>query len=224
MNSKVYRGIGNEFRALSQLKLMRRLRDQYNIRSVLNAPYDHATDPEVDNQPFAKWRAWVDVNLEHPHIRFGEPYDMVWNFDFIQRHPALLKDMIQLSRRYVLAFAPNRYNGGQLIHGIYHRIHKDKCLHPEHGNATLMTKDGLETFFRSHDLKVLECSQMDLAPWPDWVVSLGVFFSAPKTSVGTDIYRNTPHLPMPKQLLAFEELIKPLAFTWGHHIYCLGEK
>jgi hypothetical protein len=201
---------------------MVRLRAQYGIRSVLNAPYDHATDPEVDNQPFKKW---IAVRLCSFAPSYGSNgFDLVWNFDFLQRDPSLLKGMIQLSRRYVLAFVPNRYNGGQLIHGLYHKVHGDTCLHPERGDPKLMTRRGLEALFRSHNLKVLESNEIDLAPWPDYAISLGVFFSAPKMARGLDIYKNTPHLPMPKQLLAFEELIKPLSFTWGHHCFCLGEK
>ena len=218
----IYRGVGNRWREISQLKLMARLRDEYGIRSVLNAPYDYATDPEVDNEPFEEWAAWQTTTEPAPILNLS--HDMVWNFDFIQRHPTLLKDMIHLSKRYVLVFVPNRYNGGQVIHALYHRLHGDVCLHPERGDPRLMTRRGLETLFCSHNLKVLESAEIDLAPWGDYAISLGVFFSAPKTSVGTDIYRNTPHLPLPKQLLAFEELINPFSFTWGHHCYCFGEK
>ena len=217
-----YRGIGNLFREWSQAQLMTRLRDQYDIRSVLNAPYDHATDPEVDNEMFGRWDAW---EILHPSIApLGVYYDLVWNFDFVQRYPVLLEDMILMSNKYVLAFVPNRYNGGQFMHGIYHRLHGSTCTHPEGGNPQLMTKQGLVALFESVGLHVLEVDGVDLAPWPDYTVPIGKFFATPNNDVPISIYEGTPRIPIPKQLLSFERLIKPLGWTWAHHLYCLGEK
>lgn len=217
----MYRGVGNRWRELSQLKLMTRLRDEYGIRSVLNAPYDHATDPEIDNQPFSRVTALHF--LPYPHYGIGRS-DLVWNFDFVQRQPSLLEGMIALSHKYVLAFVPNRYNGGQVIHALYHRLHGNACVHPEGGDPSLMTRIGIATLFRAYGLKVLECSGVDSAPWFDWVQPLGQFFTTPRTEHPETIYGGTPHLPVPKQLLAFEDLIKPLDLIWAHHCYCLGEK
>jgi len=214
----VYRGLGNEWREQSQLCLMKRLRDEYGIRTVLNAPYDHATDPEIDNAPFEKWRAWKDF----PVLRIQS--DLVWNFDFVQRQPYMLHVMKYFSRKYVLAFVPNRYNAGQMIHGFYHKLHGNVCSHPEGGDFSLMTRAGLEHLFESNNLTVVESGGIDSPMWPDWVVSLANFLRTPDNSNPLSIYDNTPHLPMPKQLLAFEQLVKPIDFAQAHHCYCLGEK
>jgi hypothetical protein len=218
----MYRGIGNEFRELSQLELMRRLRDQYEIRTVLNAPFDHATDPAVDNQPFESWVAWP--SLREKSVPGKSSFDLVWNFDFVQRNPTLLTEMTKLTRRYVLAFVPNRYNGGALIHALYHRMHGTICYHPESGDPALMHRRGLEFLFRSFGLRIQESGWIDSPPWPDYTQPLAKFFTTPEAGRPEAIYEKTPHLPLPKQLLSFERLARSLRFTLAHHCYCLGEK
>jgi len=216
----MYRGIGNVFRELSQLQLMRRLRDQYDIRSVLNAPFDHATDPKVDNQLFEKWEAWSSLNQSTSNT---ENFDLVWNFDFVQRIPSLLKAMSAFATKFVLAFVPNGYNGGALIHAFYHRVHQDVCYHPEAGDAALMNRQGLESLFRFAGLRVLESGWIDSPPWLDYTQPLAKFFTTPEPGRPESIYDKSPHLPMPKSLLAFERLARPFHFTSAHHCFCLGE-
>jgi hypothetical protein len=217
----MYRGIGNEFRELSQLQLMRRLRDQYSIRSVLNAPFDHSTDPNVDNQPFCNWVAWQFLSQT---LGSTSSFDLVWNFDFVQRFPSLLSVMRELTRRYVLAFVPNRYNGGALIHALYHRIHGNTCYHPESGDPALMNRRGLEWLFRFSGMRIVESGWIDSPPWPDYTQPLAKFLTTPEVGRPESIYEGTPRLPLPRPLLSFERIAKPLRFTLAHHCYCLGER
>ncbi len=207
---KNYRGIGDEYRALSQLKLMRRLRDKYHIYKVLNAPYDHSTTPEVDNEPFNE----ADWN-KNPMLD-TEEYDMVWNFDFIQRDPNIF---LYMNGTYALVFTPSSTNPGNIFHKIFHRWRKVECTHPERGDHGLMTKRGLTRFMEQQGFQVLECGYVDLAPWPDTVVTVKEFLGISKGGG-----REMMALPFSSKLLNIEGLLKPFSIIFGHHLYCLAKR
>lgn len=207
----MYRGIGNEFRELSQAKLLHKLQKLYQFKTVLNAPYDHATDPEIDNKIFPNYKA--DLSLQrYP----ANSFDLVWNFGFLQRHPQIIKDMKHVSLRYVLAFVPNGLNPGAIFHQIYHATHDGPCNHPESGEPSLMNLRGLKAIFQEAKVKILEAGYIDAPIWFDTVVTL--------TELAGSSTRRPLRLPFTHNLLAVEKLMMPFSFIMAHHAYAFGSK
>jgi len=205
-----YRGIGNEYREYSQDRLLTRLNNVYELTPILNAPFDHSTDPTRDNKIFG-----TDFTVSKDLKSFKDrQFQCVWNFGFIQRYPNILKEMKRTTRKYVLCFVPNGYNPGMIIHRLYHITYSSQCHHPERGNPSLMTKNGIELLFRRNDLRIVESGYIDICPWFDTVVTIKELFGRKR--------REVIRLPFPKQILAFENLARPVARIWAHHIWCLG--
>lgn len=204
---KVYRGIGNEFRETSQARLMIRLRDKYDIQSVMNCPYDHATDPSIDNKMFPQWSA----SKQFPSQGF---WDLVWNFGFVQRDPLIIEKMVKLGR-YILVFTPNCTNFGMLTHKLYHKIRGDVCNHPERGSHSLMNLRGLTHFFQRENLHILESGYVDCPPWPDTVVTLTELFGGSS--------RKVMRVPFDERLLLFERLTMKVPLVMAHHCWVLGK-
>jgi len=202
----VYRGIGNEFRELSQAKLLCRLHKLYKFRTVLQAPYDHATDPEVDNKMFPTYEA--NTGLEG--YAKGS-FDLVWNFGFLQRMPHLIHRMVYVSRRFVLAFVPNALNPGTIFHRVYHAVHASPCDHPERGYPMFMNLRGLQATFQEARVKVLEAGFIDIPIWFDTVVTLAEL-------VGSSS-RRPLRLPFTQHLLSVEKLTMPFGKIMAHHVY-----
>ncbi len=207
----VYRGIGNEFRELSQAKLFRRLHKLYRFKRVLQAPYDYATDPEVDNKMFPNFKA--DVSLD----RYSKSsFDLVWNFGFLQRFPQMVHDMARVSQRYILAFVPNGLNPGQIFHRIYHATYGSPCNHPEGGESAFMSLKGLEAIFQEAKIEVLEEGYIDAPLWFDTVVTL--------TEMAGSSSRKSLRVPFTHHLLSVEKLTMRFSKVMAHHVYAFGSK
>lgn len=205
----VYRGIGNEFRELSQAKLLCRLHELYHFKTVLQAPFDHATDPEVDNRMFPSYVA--DTSLEEYQ---ENSFDLVWNFGFLQRHPSTIHDMARVSRRYVLAFVPNGLNPGVIFHRIYHATHSAPCDHPEGGEPAFMNLKGLQAIFQEGKIKVLEAGYIDAPIWFDTVVTL--------VELAGSSSRRPLRIPFTHHLLAIEKITMQFSRVMAHHAYSFG--
>lgn len=207
----MYRGVGNEFRELSQAKLLLRLHKLHQFETVLQAPYDHATDPEVDNKMFPNYRA--DISLDrYPK----DSFDLIWNFGFLQRFPWMIHDMVRLSRRYVLAFVSNRLNPGQIFHRIYHATHGSPCDHPEGGEPMFMSLRGLQAIFQEAKIEILEAGYIDAPLWFDTVVTL--------TELAGSSTRKPLKLPFTHHLLSVEKLTMRFSKIMAHHVYAFGSK
>ena len=202
----VYLGIGNEFREISQARLMIRLRNKYDVQSVLNCPYDHATNPSLDNRMFFQWSA----SKQFPNQGF---WDLVWNFGFVQRDPLIIRRMIKLGR-YILLFVPNNNNFGMLFHELYHKVQGDVCNHPERGTPSLMNLRGLNLFLQREGIRVLESGYVDCPPWPDTVVTLAELFGGSS--------RKVMRVPFDQRLLQFEKLTMNFSRVMAHHCWAFG--
>lgn len=208
---KPYHGIGDIYRCYSQYRLMKLLEKTYKFQSVVEVPYDHST-MGVDHNIFrCMHSSFRDFNKLK-----GKPYDLVFNFSFLQRDPSIIFEMKKVSRRYILVFVPNGFNPGMIFHNLYHRIYAAPCNHPEQGDPKLMTLDGLRTSFHGAGIKVLEMGYIDVPPWPDTVVTL--------TELLGSSSRKCMKLPFPKPLLYFEKLGRKLGKFLAHHLYVFGEK
>lgn len=203
-------GLGNAFREISQERLMIRLRDKYNIKSVLNCPYDQATDPNIDNKMFPRWTA----SKRFPP---SGKYDLVWNFGFVQRNTSMIWRMVALGRM-ILMFTPNYSNCGMMIHKLNHMIRGSICNHPERGFSELMTINGLSRFIHEEGYRILETGYVDCPPWPDTVSTLTELFGSSNRSV--------MNIPFTERLLIFEKLTMKIPMVMAHHCWILfqGER
>jgi len=190
---------------------MRRLNRLYRFKNVLQAPYDHSTDPEVDNKMFATYTASTSLkNLP------DNSFDLVWNFGFVQRQLDLIYDMVRVSRRYVLAFVPNGLNPGNIVHWAYHKVYGGPCDHPERGDRRFMSLPGLNSLFQTVNLEVLEAGYVDAPIWFDTAVSLA--------EVAGSSSKKYLKFQLPEWLLSVERLTMPFGKIMAHYVYSLGKK
>jgi len=206
-----FRGIGNEFRRLSQYLLFRLWETQYGFNSALEAPFDHATDG-IDGEVFSCPHK-ASRTLDEFQAR---SFDFVWNFGFLQREPSRIWKMKKISKRYVAAFVPNYLNPGFIVHKLYHKVYGGPCLHPERGDKSLMSIDGLVGVFQQAHLQIKEVGYIDSPPWPDTVITIKQLFGVGEWSV----------LKIPidvKPILLLEPIMLPKRI-FAHHCYVLGAK
>jgi SAM-dependent methyltransferase len=94
-------------------------------------------------------------------------FDLVWNFcvyEHVSDPAALLREMVRVSRRYVLVLTQNPYNPGIPVHRLYHQLRAEPWDHGEVGHATprRVVRAVLATGAR-----IVETGGIDLPPWPD---------------------------------------------------------
>ena len=188
-------GKGLDFERYALRKLFRRLVRERGIRTVLEIPAKgEKAMPSLYSLAFAEAGcevtlvnseprsrpAWTRLNLPVHHIECGRPdatelasgsYDLVWNFMSLSQQadkPALLKEMIRLSRRDVLFIAVNRFNPGFFSHRMAHRIFDVPW---NHGDIRYMNPFFVMNLFRDQGLHIAERGAVDCPPYPD---SLGI--------------------------------------------------
>jgi hypothetical protein len=215
----MYKGIGHEFYLLSHRKMMTRLRNRYGFKTALNCPFDERFDPDPKFYSGGFFNVF-DVGRSLSNFP-DNSYDVVWNFCYLHRDPQLIFEMKRVSRRFVLGLVSNAYNAGLMIHELHHWLHKDgdSCWHPERGQKSLMTKQGIRQIFHAAGLKVLEMGYFDVPIWLNQVVTIGEFFGMRGSKGETSL-----RLPFTPHLLALESITAPFAFIMAHHLYSLGEK
>jgi len=203
-------GFGNTYRKLSQYPLMRAWEKKRQFANALQSPYDPYIN---DDAEIFECDLTFSRTLEKVA---SKSYDLVFNFGFIQRFPRLIDEMKRVAKRYVAAFAPNRYNFGHgFIHPFFHRVRGTKCQHIDRGEPTLMMLDGLINLFERSGLTVLEKGYVDIPIWLDTVVHVSEIFGSRKPM--------PLRMPMPRQLVYLENLWP----TWfkrvqAHHIYAFA--
>jgi hypothetical protein len=184
-------GKGLDYERYALNKLFRRLVRTHGIRSVLEIPakgekampsiYSIAFAEAgcevtlVNAEPKSSW-AWDELDFPVSHLSCDDParsgfdagtHDLVWNFMALAQHPdkaALLREMVRLSREYVLFIAVNRFNPGFFSHRMVHRINDVPWTH---GDVSWMSPFHVRRFFKDQGLKVLGCGVVDTPPYPD---------------------------------------------------------
>lgn len=126
-------------------------------------------------------RVWSRYALQthQPDLRVMDPsgnlaifenhFDLVWNFNVINRHPRpldLLEQMARASRRYVLVVVPNRKNYGFFLHRLQHRASGEDW---DHGPLELLAAEPFQHKFAGLGLQVREVAWVDCPWWPDIV-------------------------------------------------------
>lgn len=204
-------GFGNRYRKFSQYPLMRRWEKKYEFATALQSPYDPYINDEANIFTCELTFSSSLMNVA------SKSYDLVFNFGFLQRFPYLIHEMKRVSKHYVAAFTPNRYNFGHgFIRSFYHRVRGTACQHIDRGEPSLMTLDGLVGLFERSGLTVLEKGHVDIPIWLDTVVHISELLGSG---------RPVPlKMPMPKQLVSLEDLW-PNCFkkVQAHHIYAFAE-
>lgn len=133
----------------------------------------------LESQPAADLalEAWQAVGCDHRVGFFvsqsgrldfpADSFDLVWNFNILPRSPdaaATIQAMVEISRRYVLIFVPNRANYGFWLHRWQHRVAKEPW---DHGDVALMDGRALEQAMTAQGLRVLDAWLVDVPWWPD---------------------------------------------------------
>jgi len=184
-------GKGLDYERYALNKLFHRLVRERGIRSVLELPargekampsiYSLAFAQAgcavtlVNPQPKSAW-AWRELGYPVERRFCDDPaatgleaggWDLVWNFMFLSRHPdkpALMREMVRLSRRWVLFIGVNRFNPGFFSHRAVHRWFDVPWTH---GDVAFMNPLHVRRFLREQGLRVVRTGAVDTPPYPD---------------------------------------------------------
>jgi len=94
-------------------------------------------------------------------------FDLVWNFCVYEHVPsteALLREMVRVSRRYVLVLTQNKYNPGIPLHRLFHRLRREPW---DHGELSHVAPHVVVRAMRAAGARIVETGGLDLPPWPD---------------------------------------------------------
>jgi hypothetical protein len=184
-------GKGLDYERYALNKLFKRIVRERGVRSVLEIPArGEKAMPSIYSIAFGE--AGCDVTLVNPEERSrwawdelgydvtflqrdditdtglaDASFDLVWDFMFLSQFEAqerLLREMIRLSKRYVMFLAVNRFNPGFLSHRAVHRYFKVPW---NHGDVAFMSPFRVRRFFRDHGLKIVRTGVVDTPPYPD---------------------------------------------------------
>ncbi|MCP3978208.1 MAG: class I SAM-dependent methyltransferase [bacterium] len=190
-----WEGKGLDYERYAMNKLFKRLVRDHSIGNVLEIPAKgEKAMPSLYSLPFgeagcdvtlvnaeekSRW-AWRELDFPVSYEtcedleRTGLPdagYDLVWNFMQLSQHedkPALLREMVRLSRGYVMFIAVNRFNPGFFSHRTVHKVFDVPW---NHGDIRFMNPYHVRRFFREQGLTVVRTGAVDTPPYPD---SLGI--------------------------------------------------
>ncbi len=94
-------------------------------------------------------------------------YDLVWNFASFSTFvncSDMLKEMIRISKRYIVLCSVNSYNPGYFSHRMAHYMAKVPW---SHGDVTFYSPRKTKKFLLQHGLKIIKVGVIDSVPWPD---------------------------------------------------------
>lgn len=164
----------------------------------------------------------------------GDGYDLVWNFMcFAQcdKREALLKEMLRLSRRFVLFVAVNKYNPGFYCHRLAHKLFGAPWTH---GNVDFMSPFFASRYLSERGIKVLKTGAVDCPPYPDSVGFRDMRLHRRNVNLNkidwesrTIRWMKTGRYPLKIRLMYLFEML-PLPFivklAYAHLFYVLAEK
>jgi hypothetical protein len=184
-------GKGLDYERFAMNKLFKRIVRERGLKSVLEIPArGEKAMPSIYSIALAE--AGCDVTLINPEeksrwawnelgydVNFlqredicntgleDESFDLVWDFMYLAQFgdkEGLLREMMRLSRRYVMFVAVNRFNPGFLSHRTVHRYFKVPW---NHGDVNFMSPFYVRRWFREHGLKIVRTGVVDTPPYPD---------------------------------------------------------
>lgn len=151
------------------------------LNSLILARHGAQVCVVLTNQPAADLaaRAWAAhggssqgkfVVSSKPALDFDDgSFDLVWSFNVLSRleNPdEMLREMLRVSRRYVLLFVPNRRNYSFWLHRLHHRVAGDPW---DHGPVNLLAPEPWQRRLKELGLRVHEPLWVDAPWWPDIV-------------------------------------------------------
>jgi hypothetical protein len=188
-------GKGVDYERFALNKLFNKFVRVYPIKRVLEIPAKGekampslysiafgAAGCEVDlvNAEEKSKKAWQELgltvgyqqceDLTHTGME-SEKYDLVWNFMYLSKHDqkeAYLKEMVRLSRRYILFIGVNRFNPGFFSHRLVHRVFNVPW---NHGDVDFMNPFYVSRYLKDSGLNIVKAGVVDTPPFPD---SLGI--------------------------------------------------
>jgi hypothetical protein len=184
-------GKGLDYERFALNKLFKRFVRRHDLKSVLEIPAKgEKAMPSIYSIAFreagcdvtlvnpeekSRW-AWNELNYDVNFLHCDDVtrsglddagFDLVWNFMFLSQFEdkdALLREMMRLSRRYVMFIAVNKFNPGFLSHRMVHR-HFDVPWN--HGDVEFMSPFHVRRYFKRHGLKIVRTGVVDTPPYPD---------------------------------------------------------
>lgn len=184
-------GKGLDYERYALNKLFGRLVRTHGIRTVLEIPAKgEKAMPSIYSVAFGEagcdvtlvnaeaksdW-AWKELGYPVTYRECDAPessgldsgaYDLVWNFMSLAKHSnpeALLREMVRLSRGYVLFVAVNRFNPGFFSHRTVHRVFDVPW---NHGDVRFMSPFFVRRYFAQRGLQVVRSGVVDTPPYPD---------------------------------------------------------
>ncbi len=188
------------------------------------------------------------ITVQHPPGSLDNAagqYDLVWNFNVINRHPqpgVLLDEMIRASRRWVLVIVPNRGNYAFWLHRLHHRASRQAW---DHGPVELLAAAPYQRMFAQAGLAVRKVAWVDCPWWPD-IVDFSALVAdfvpvlkgaATRLKPEKRLHWPANHLPYyePERFVEVHRLMQRLAFIenspigplkqrFAHHVAVLAEK
>lgn len=172
-------------------------------------------------------------------------YDLVWNFNIINRHPRpaqLLEEMIRASRRWVLVIVPNRKNYAFGLHRLHHHVSRQAW---DHGPLPWLSSAPYAQQLAQAGLTVRRIAWVDCPWWPDIVdfsALVGDFLpflkgAAVRLKPEKRLHWPANHLPYfePETFAGVHERMRRLALIencpltlvkqrFAHHVAVLAEK
>ncbi|MCK4511645.1 hypothetical protein KAW64_07900, partial [bacterium] len=93
--------------------------------------------------------------------------DLVWNFNSlptVASADALLDEMCEASREFVMVFVSNTWNYGFPIHRLHHKVAGEPW---SHGNISVMNTRMVSERLEQRGFKIIERLLVDTPWWPD---------------------------------------------------------
>lgn len=161
-------------------------------------------------------------------------YDLVWNFasfSTFKNHSDMLKEMIRLSKKYIVLCSVNSYNPGYFSHRFAHYITKVPW---SHGDVIFYSPRKTRNYLRQHGLNIIKVGVLDSVPWPDSIGFRDIRLHRMQKDMSEMNWhsRYVDYLcenRMPSWIRAvnlFESIPMPLLikFIYSHLFYVLAEK
>lgn len=120
-------------------------------------------------------RLWAALGLEASFVTThylrsafkDDAFDLVRNFCVIEHVSdarGMIREMIRVTRRYVLLETQNVRNIGLPLHRLYHFLRREPWVH---GNMEKARLSYVRRLLEQEGGRVLEVGAMDMPPWPD---------------------------------------------------------
>ncbi|RLG38631.1 MAG: hypothetical protein DRN91_02085 [Candidatus Alkanophagales archaeon] len=187
-------GYGTGYERYAFDKFASKMVREYDISKVLELPADGIMGiPGIKSLIFAELgcnvtvahpskrllldarRLWAALGLEASFITThylvsgfkDDAFDLVWNFCVIEHVSdarSMIREMLRVTRRYVLLEMQNVFNIGLPLHRLYHLLRKEPW---DHGELTKMRLSYVRRLFEREGGRVVEVGATDMPPWPD---------------------------------------------------------